>query len=128
MVQILWLNMSMVLCFYRLWIQILEMFNKSLPHIIFNKWTFIDLMSNLITLCTTLRVKSWNSIHTMNSSTLIPWDSSNNVFTLLIKFRFTISYSYSHKYTCYCWFYPSSKLNMWVYIFNLLFFSPRISL
>ncbi len=61
------------------------MFNKSLPHIIFNKWTFIDLMFNLMTICALWRVKSWNFIHFMNSFAPIPWDSSNNASTLLIK-------------------------------------------
>jgi hypothetical protein len=44
------------------------MLSESLLHIIFNKWTFIDLMSNLMTIRASLRVKSWNSIRTMNSS------------------------------------------------------------
>ncbi len=86
MVQICWLKISMVLCSYRFWIRNLEMFNKSLPHIIFNKWTFIDLMSNLMEVCATWKVRSWNSIHTLNSFTLIFWDSSNNASTLLIKY------------------------------------------
>ncbi len=38
--------MSMIPYSCKFWIYILEMFNKSLPYIIFNKWTFIDLMSN----------------------------------------------------------------------------------
>jgi hypothetical protein len=84
------------------WIQNLEMFNKSLPHIIFKKWTFIDLMSNLMTICAMWRVWSWNYVHTMNSSTPIPWDSYNNASTLLIKYGFTILYFDNHKYTfCY---------------------------
>ncbi len=81
------------------------MFNKSLPLIIFNKWTFIDLMSNLMVVCATWKVNSWNSIHTMNFFAPIPWNSSNNASTLVIKFEFIIPYFDSHKYTfCYCWF------------------------
>ncbi len=104
MVQILWLKISMVLCSCRFWIQILEMFNKSLIHIIFNKWTFIDPMSNLMAVCATWRVRSWNFVHTTNLSTPIPWNSSNNASTMLIKFGFIILYFNNHMYIfCYCW-------------------------
>ncbi len=74
-------------------------------HIIFNKWTFIDLMFNLMAICATWRVMSWNFIHTMNSFILILRDSFNNASTLLIKFKFIIPYFNNHRYTfCYCWF------------------------
>ncbi len=106
-VQILWLKISMVLCSCKLWIQILEIFNKSLPHIIFNKWTLLDLMFNLMVVYITWRVRSWNFVHTMNSSTPIPWDSSNNVSVLLIKSRFTIFYFDIHKYTFYYYWFCS---------------------
>jgi hypothetical protein len=66
------------------------MLSKSLPHIIVNKWTFIDLMSNLMAICATWRIWSWSSIHIMNSFTPIPWNSSNYASILLIKSKFTI--------------------------------------
>ncbi len=91
--------MSMVLCYCRFWIHILEMLNKSLPHIIFNKWTFIDLMSNLMAICAMCKVRSWNYVHIMNSSAPIPWNSYNNASILLIKYGFTIPHSNSHMYT-----------------------------
>jgi hypothetical protein len=101
MVQILWLKISMVVYSYKFWIQILEMFNKSLPHIIFDKWTFIDLMSNLMAVCATWRVRSWNYVHTMNFFAPIPWNSSNYASTMLIKSKFIIPYSYNHMYTLF---------------------------
>ncbi len=85
MVQILWLDMFLLLCSCRFWIQILKMLNKSLLHIILNKWTFINLMSNLMVVCATRRIRSWNVFHTMNSSTPILWNSSNNASILLMK-------------------------------------------
>ncbi len=36
------------------------MISKLLLHIIFHKWTFIDLMSNLMVVGTMWRIKSWN--------------------------------------------------------------------
>jgi hypothetical protein len=77
----------------RFWIQILEMLSKSLPHIIFNKWTFIDLMSNMMALCARWKIWSWNFIHIMNPSTVITWNSSNYASILLIKFGFTVFHS-----------------------------------
>jgi hypothetical protein len=68
----------------RFQIQILGMLSKSLPHIIINKWTFIDLMSNLMAVCTTQIIRSWSSIHMVNPSTPIPWNSSNYASILLI--------------------------------------------
>ncbi len=56
-------------------------------------------------ICATWRARSWNSVHTMNSSTPIPWDSFNNAFTQFIKFGFIIPYHDNHKYTYYYWFY-----------------------
>jgi len=98
------LNMSMVLYSCRSWIQILEMLNKSLLHIIFNKWIFIDLMSNLMAICVTCKVRSWNFVHIMNPFAPIPWNSSNNISILLIQFGFIIFHFDSHRYTfCYCW-------------------------
>jgi hypothetical protein len=121
----------MVLCSCKFWIQILEMFNKSLPHIIFNKWTFFDLMSNLMTICALWKVRSWNFVHIMNSSTLIPWNFSNNVSTLVVKFGFTIPYSNNHMYTfCYFWFYFSlnySFLSSYKYWFNSFETSDALS-
>jgi hypothetical protein len=73
------------------------MSNKSLPHIIFNKWTFIDLMSNLMAICAIWKVRFWNSVHTVNSFALIPWNSSNNTSILRIKSRFIIPHFDSHK-------------------------------
>ncbi len=90
MVLTLWFNMSMIPYFCRFQSQILEMFSKSLLHIIFNKWTFIDLMSNLMAICVTWKIWSWNYIHIVNSFTLILWNSSNYVSILLIKFGFTV--------------------------------------
>jgi hypothetical protein len=80
------------------------MFNKSLLHIIFNRWTFIDLMSNLMIICASWKVMSWNFIHIMIFYAPIPWDSFNNASILLIKSNFIILYSDTHKYTfCYYW-------------------------
>jgi hypothetical protein len=80
------------------------MLSKSLPHIIINKWIFIDLMSNLMATCATWRIWSWSFIHIVNSFTPIPWNSSNYASILLIKFKFTIFHSYSHNNTfCYYW-------------------------
>ncbi len=54
----------------------------------------------------TWRIRYCNSIHIMNPSTPLPWDSSNNAFILLIKFGFTVLHSYNHRNTfCYYWFY-----------------------
>jgi len=79
----------MIPYFCRFYIQIMEMFSKSLLHIIFNKCTFIDLMSNLMVVCATWKIWSWNFVHIMNPSVLIPWNSSNNTSILLIKYGFT---------------------------------------
>ncbi len=89
----------------KFWIHILEMFNKSLLHIIFNNWTFIDLMSNIMIVYVAWRVRSWNYVHIMDYSTPIPWDFSNNAFVVLIKSRFIIPYSDSHMYTFYYYYF-----------------------
>jgi hypothetical protein len=104
MVQILWFNMSMIPYYCKFWIQILEMPNKFLPHIIFNKWTFINLMSNLMAICATWRIWFWNFIHIVNPSTIIPWNSYNYAFIILIKSGFTIPHFYSQRNTYYYWF------------------------
>jgi hypothetical protein len=65
----------------------------------FNKWTFIDLMSNFMALCVTWGIWSWNSIYTMNSFTPIPWNSTNNASIMLINVGFTIPHSYKHRNT-----------------------------
>jgi hypothetical protein len=84
----------------------MEMLSKSLPHIIFNKWTFIDPMSNMMAICATWRIWSWNYVDTMNSSTLIPWNSIINVAIMLINIRFIVPHFYNHKNTfCYYWFF-----------------------
>jgi hypothetical protein len=106
MVQILWVNTSMISYSCTSHIQILDMLNKSLPHIIFNKWTFIDLMSNMMALCATWRTWYWNFINTMNSSIPILWNSIINATILLINYGFIVLHSYSHRNTfCYYWFY-----------------------
>ncbi len=98
--------MSMIPYFCKFWIQILQMFNKSLPHIIFNKWTFIDLMSNLMVVCATWIIWFQNFIHIVNPSTPIPWNFSNYASIMLIKYGFIVPHSYSHmNMFCYYWFY-----------------------
>ncbi len=74
---------------------------KSLLHIIFNKWSFIDRMSNLMAICAMWIIWSWNFIHIVNLSIPIPWNSFNYVFILLIKSRVTVLHSYSHMNTFY---------------------------
>jgi hypothetical protein len=86
--------MSMIPYFCRFRIQILEMLKKSFPHIIFNKWTFIDLMLNLMAICATWRIWSWNFIHIVNPFIPIHWNSSNYVSILLIKYGSTILHFY----------------------------------
>ncbi len=103
MIQIFWLNMSMIPYSYKFQFQILEMYNYLL-HIIFNKWTFIDLMSNLMAICATWRIWSWNFIHTMNPFTPNLWNSFNYASILLIKCGFTVPHSYNQNTFCYYWF------------------------
>ncbi len=96
MVQILWLNMSMIICSCWLWIQILEMLSKFLLHIIFNKWTFIYLMSNLMAVCVTRKSRYCNFVYIMNPFTPITWNSFNNASIILIKYGFTIPHFDRH--------------------------------
>jgi hypothetical protein len=69
------------------------MLSKSLPRIIFNKWTFIDLMSNLMVVCATWKIWSWNSIHNVTPSipihtplTMLPfyWLNLGSLYLILI--------------------------------------------
>ncbi len=59
-------------------------------HIFFHKWTFIDMMSNLMVVCAMWKIWSWNFVYIMNSSIPIPWKSINIASIFLINYGFIV--------------------------------------